>query len=195
MVPPKKRRQTDATQSVSKKRKEDDENFIWMKHNADEPELFERWRNTFCYRKEEIEKYDDELDSETYFNNWHHLKNPDIGHKLMEIDFELLYPEKTESLYKEWNKLVDNVERLRNLINDSDSKNLLTLSENAITEDERDLNIFKSLSGLMPPTARIPVSSTGKKKKFFRPSIAESQNSIIIHCNQRTESSASEFLH
>jgi hypothetical protein len=38
----------------------------------------------------------------------------------------------------------------------------------------------------MPPTVKVPIIGTDKKKKLYKPSIVESQNAFILHVTVST---------
>ena len=67
------------------------------------------WRLSFAKRKQIIDKQDFSIDS--FFDDFKSLKSSN-GFKLIQIDFEEMYPEKNDALVLKWNSISKKIVQL-----------------------------------------------------------------------------------
>ncbi|XP_047984445.1 uncharacterized protein LOC125224968 [Leguminivora glycinivorella] len=153
---------------------------LWLKFNK-EPwtDILDKWNQTRKYRLAYIaeERYTI-LDILT---EWPSLKMS-LGYKLVEADFDAMHPHCELNLFKKWPLFMA---KARPILKNLKSPDVNLLDEE-LEEDARDYIFFKLMSYKMPPTVKVPIKENGKKR-FYKPSIVESQNSFILHVTNQSE--------
>ncbi|XP_047985679.1 uncharacterized protein LOC125225852 [Leguminivora glycinivorella] len=105
-----------------------------------------------------------------------------LGYKLVEADFDAMHPHCELNLFKKWPLFMA---KARPILKNLKSPDVNLLDEE-LEEDARDYIFFKLMSYKMPPTVKVPIKENGKKR-FYKPSIVESQNSFILHVTNQSE--------
>ncbi|XP_077280586.1 uncharacterized protein LOC143907596 isoform X3 [Temnothorax americanus] len=149
----------------------------WLKYNI-EPwdEVIEKWRRTF-----EVRKNSKTTNFNAFLKEWAPLKHKDKAECLINIDFDLLFPDKNLKLYEGWNSFIDKILNT-NKRTDTNIQNLIhNRQSGTISEDGRFINDIHLLANIVPPKGRILIE-TDSGRKQWKFSTIESIEAIIVHC-------------
>ncbi|XP_067616171.1 uncharacterized protein [Eurosta solidaginis] len=151
---------------------------IWLSHNVEPWSVVEQnWRDTIALRIEDVKNK-----SKNVLIEWPLLKHS-LGYSLIEIDFELKYPGKSQSLFTEWPNFTTTILPYMNeKVKDSASKNLLAKIETSLNDDSKDCIITLLLHAVLKPSMiSVQQANAGKRLKW-KPSIGDAQNATVLHC-------------
>ncbi|XP_063920749.1 uncharacterized protein LOC135135583 [Zophobas morio] len=151
----------------------------WLRYNTEPwPEVLAKWKATTCVR---IPRYNQNTTTtiQEYFQEYKILEKS-LGYQLLEIDFNYLYPKKSEIFFAEIHKKKHIILRL------AQYRGVLTQhfpdqNINILNEDATAVLSLLTLPYLMP----VVIVTTNKKK--WKPSKVEVANSFITYVKTSEE--------
>ncbi|CAG9791625.1 unnamed protein product [Diatraea saccharalis] len=153
----------------------------WLRKSSEPWKIAEeKWKNTSKIRLEESKN----ITVSDYMNEYPVLKKP-TGYQLLLIDFETLYPDKSQRLYETFilyrNKILDLAQKKANKNVESPINKLLTeyeaLKGTSDNKSEEGSNIVVLM--MLPLLLSSPLVKS--KKSSWRPSKQESMEGFITH--------------
>ncbi|XP_067614122.1 uncharacterized protein [Eurosta solidaginis] len=158
---------------------------VWLKYNI-EPydEVVQKWETTFAVRHSFM-KNAENLNS--ILEEWP-LYKQSFGYSLIELDFQKLYPERTNLLFDKWSRFHQSIPFLFDThIKDANNLHIWKrLIEGIFTSDVKDCVVLYLLHSVLVPTGRqYKICPQSQKKVIIKPTMSDSRNSFLIFaCTQ-----------
>ncbi|XP_067625874.1 uncharacterized protein [Eurosta solidaginis] len=118
------------------------------------------------------------------------LYKQSFGYSLIELDFQKLYPERTNLLFDKWSRFHQSIPFLfETHIKDANSLHIWKrLKEGIFTTDVKDCVVLYLLFSVLVPTGRqYKICPQSRKKVIIKPTISDSRNSFLIFACTQSE--------
>ncbi|XP_070854082.1 uncharacterized protein [Drosophila suzukii] len=136
----------------------------------------QKWRESHAQRKKDIEL----LDGPQFLKEWPKYgdcRAPD----LIKIDFNLLYPEKGDILFRKWDPFKEKVFCFYgDHIQNKECLRILKTAQKTVSIDSKDYIYTILLTSVVSNNSWAVIKGTNKRKKF---SLLDSQESLVLRIN------------
>ncbi|CAH0721225.1 unnamed protein product, partial [Brenthis ino] len=182
---------TDAASNEGGKRVETldvSDDVAWIKSSTEPWKILElKWKNTINFRQEEAKK----LTISQYMALYPGLKKP-TGYHLLCIDFDALYPDAKDNLYKYFvlsKKAIFELANKKYITNKGMQETIMSITnvleeqnQEGSSEEVENISAFM----LLPLLAGLPIQKKSKKN-CWRPSRQECQDGFITHVSRQMD--------
>ncbi|KAK3915211.1 Spore wall protein 3 [Frankliniella fusca] len=157
------------------------EAYLWLENNLvldDWPLLKAKWRLSAPLRLRNL--FNDKSDSPifNYIQKWPCLKHPS-GYTLLELDFDVIYPDKEVSLFEKWDVFVSKILALASKgLHDSVAKDCLALAKNVTHPGSKGVLALNILPALCPPTTKIKGAKAAEQRRLL---VSNSRAGLMLH--------------
>ncbi|CAI6354025.1 unnamed protein product [Macrosiphum euphorbiae] len=154
--------------------------------NCSFPELEKLWKGTTKYR---INSIQNSSSTTEIMNKWKNYALP-LGYRLIDIDFNTLYPKCSNSVSQFEVKLEKTMLLMDEHVKDLNCRKIfesLKESHSTISENEKYTIIFYLMHAVFVPTSKKVTRDSDGKKNQVKYSIKDSQNSFIVFKNTVSE--------